>query len=144
MSVTDLPAINATLNGISATLLAAGWVFIKRDNRAAHRNCMIGAFCVSTVFLCCYLYYHAHAGHTTFRDPAWFRPFYLGLLISHVLLAAAIVPMILMTLNHAWRERFDAHKRIARWTLPLWMYVSVTGVLIYLLLYQVFPQQAVQ
>jgi len=140
MSVTDLPAVNATLNGISAILLMAGYFFIRANRKIAHRNCMVGAFATSVVFLICYLTYHALAGHTSFKDPAWFRPYYLAFLASHVVLAAAIVPLVLITLSRALRERFEAHQKIARWTWPLWMYVSVTGVLIYLLLYQIFPQ----
>ena len=141
MSVSDLPAVNACLNSASAILLLAGYGYIRKKNQNAHRNCMIGALCTSTLFLACYLYYHAHAGRTTFRDPSWFRPFYLVLLLTHTVLAVAILPLIVMTVVRALRERFDRHRKIARWTWPLWMYVSVTGVLIYLLLYQVFPQQ---
>jgi uncharacterized membrane protein YozB (DUF420 family) len=147
MSVADLPAVNATLNGLSAILLWAGYYFIRRKNREAHRNCMIAAFVTSTLFLACYLTYHGylayylHRGPTVFRDPAWFRPIYLGILLTHTLLAMVIVPLVLVTLQRALRARFELHKRIARWTWPLWMYVSVTGVLIYLLLYRIFPQR---
>lgn len=141
MTLSDMPMINACLNSLSAVFLAFGYYFIKRNQKIAHRNCMVAAFITSTVFLACYLVYHFYAGRTTFRDPAWFRPIYLGILLTHTILAVAIVPMIFMTFIRAFRERFDAHKRIARWTWPLWMYVSVTGVLIYLLLYQIFPQQ---
>ena len=107
---------------------------------------MIAAFITSAVFLVCYITYHTylarylHCGPTVFRNPAWFRPIYLALLISHTILAVAIVPMVLVTLSRGLKERFDAHKRIARWTWPLWMYVSVTGVLIYFLLYHIFRQ----
>jgi uncharacterized membrane protein YozB (DUF420 family) len=140
MTFHDLPAVNATLNGLSAIFLTLGYIAIKRGNKIAHRNCMILAFCTSTIFLACYLYYHFHAGRTTF--PAnWFRPIYLTILLTHTVLAVAIVPMILMTLWRAKTERFELHKKIARWTWPLWMYVSVTGVVIYLLLYQIFPQK---
>lgn len=142
MSVNDLPAVNASLNGLSTLLLAAGFVCIKRGNKTAHRNCMVGAFCTSVVFLVCYLTYHYSAGHTTFQNPQWFRPIYLTLLATHVVLAVAIVPLILTTLFFAHKERFEKHRRIARWTWPLWMYVSVTGVVIYLLLYRIFPQGA--
>ncbi len=146
MSIHDLPAVNASLNGLSAFFLAAGFIFIKRGNKIAHGRCMISAFCASAVFLGCYLTYHGylalglHQGPTRFLNPAWFRPIYLAILLTHTLLAAAIVPMILMTLWRAKKERFEMHKKIARWTWPLWMYVSVTGVVIYLLLYQIFPQ----
>jgi putative membrane protein len=147
MSLADLPAVNATLNGLSAILLGAGYYFIRRKNREAHRNCMIAAFVTSTLFLACYLTYHGylayylHRGPTVFRDPAWFRPIYLGILLTHTLLAMVIVPLVLVTLQRARQARFEPHKRIARWTWPLWMYVSVTGVLIYLLLYRIFPQR---
>jgi putative membrane protein len=146
MTVHDLPAINATLNGLSAVFLTFGFYFIKRGNKIAHRNCMLAAFCTSVIFLACYLTYHTwlgvvlHQGPTRFLKPEWFRPIYLAILISHTLLAAAIVPLILITLWRAKKERFELHKKIARWTWPLWMYVSVTGVLIYLLLYQIYPQ----
>lgn len=140
MSIEDLPAVNATLNGISTILLAAGFIQIKRGNKAAHRNCMVGALVASTLFLICYVIYHKYAGHTRFADPAWFRPIYLFVLATHVPLAALQVPLILITFSHAVRGQFETHKRFARWTYPIWMYVSVTGVLIYVLLYQVFPQ----
>lgn len=141
MSIPDLPAVNASLNGCSAVLLGAGWILIKRGKKTAHRNCMIAAFCTSTVFLICYLVYHANAGRTEFHKPEWFRPIYLTLLATHTVLAAVIVPMILITLSRALKQRFDRHKVIARWTWPMWMYVSVTGVLIYYLLYVKFPQR---
>jgi uncharacterized membrane protein YozB (DUF420 family) len=142
MTVHDLPAVNATLNGLSAVLLTLGFIFIKRGNKIAHRNCMISAFVTSVIFLGCYLTYHATVKTVThFVDPAWFRPIYLTLLATHTILAAVIVPLILMTLWRAKKQNFEAHKKIARWTWPLWMYVSVTGVVIYLLLYQIFPQR---
>ncbi len=147
MSIYDLPAINASLNGLSAILLTMGFIFIRQKKITAHRNCMISAFCVSVIFLICYLTYHTylgvvlHKGPTRFLNPAWFRPIYLAILLTHTVLAIVIVPMILITLFRALRERFDKHKKIARWTLPLWMYVSVTGVVVYLLLYQIFPQK---
>ena len=141
MSISDLPAVNACLNSLSALFLTAGFIFIRRKNIPAHRNCMISAFVTSTVFLFCYLVYHAYAGRTTFKDPAWFRPIYLTILLTHTVLAVVIVPLILMTLSRALKQRFELHKKIARWTWPIWMYVSVTGVVIYLLLYQIFPQR---
>ena len=146
MTILDLPAVNASLNGLSATFLAAGFVFIRQKNKIAHRNCMIAAFVTSIVFLACYLTYHTyvgmvlHRGPTRFLEPQWFRPIYLAILLTHTVLAVVIVPMILMTLNRARRQDFEAHKRIARWTWPLWMYVSVTGVVVYWLLYIKFPQ----
>jgi uncharacterized membrane protein YozB (DUF420 family) len=137
-----LPALNACLNGLSAILLATGYVFIRRGRRIAHRNCMIAALTTSVLFLISYLTYHFTAQVITrFRDPAWFRPIYFGVLLTHTILAVAIVPMVLMTVSRALKQRFDRHRRIARWTWPLWMYVSLTGVLIYLLLYQIFPQR---
>lgn len=141
MTLHDLPAVNAALNGLSAVFLTLGFVFIKRGNKIAHRNCMVSAFVTSVIFLGCYLTYHATVKTVThFVDPAWFRPIYLTILATHTLLAAAIVPLILMTLWRAKKENFEAHKKIARWTWLLWLYVSVTGVVIYLLLYQIFPQ----
>ena len=146
MSLADLPAVNASLNGLSAILLSAGYAFIRRGNQRAHRNCMVAAFISSILFLASYVTYHGclalclHRGPTVFREPPGFRPVYLGILLTHTVLAAVIVPLAIITLRRALRHRFDAHRRIARWTWPLWMYVSVTGVLIYLLLYQIFPQ----
>ncbi len=141
MSVSDLPTVNACLNGLSALFLMAGYLFIRRKKVIAHRNCMISAVTTSVIFLICYVTYHYNAGRTVFKEPAWFRPLYLGILLSHTLLAVAIVPMVLVTLGRALKGRFDLHRRIARWTWPVWMYVSVTGVLIYLLLYHIFPQR---
>jgi uncharacterized membrane protein YozB (DUF420 family) len=146
MSPADLPIVNAGLNGLSAVFLGVGYYHIRKKNQIAHRNCMIAAFVSSTLFLACYLTYHGyvayylHRGPTVFRNPAWFRPIYLSILGTHTLLAIVIVPMVLVTLSRALRKRFDIHRNIARWTWPLWMYVSITGVLIYLLLYQIFPQ----
>jgi putative membrane protein len=147
MSPADLPPVNAGLNCLSAICLGAGYYFIRRKNRVAHHRCMIGAFVASTLFLACYLTYHGylvyylHRGPTVFNGPGWMRPIYLGILLTHTVLAMLIVPMALITLQRALRLRFDLHKKIARWTWPCWMYVSVTGVVIYLLLYQVFPRQ---
>ena len=141
MSLSDLPAVNASLNALSAVLLTVGHRFIKRGRPVAHRNCMIGALICSVIFLACYLYYHFHAGRTIFKNPPWFRPIYLTLLLTHTLLAVAIIPMIIITVRRAAKGRFDLHRKIARWTWPIWMYVSVTGVLIYFLLYQIFPQR---
>lgn len=146
MTILDLPPVNAALNGLSSLFLASGFVFIKRGNKIAHRNCMISAFVTSVIFLACYLTYHSylaivlHRGPTHFLRPAWFRPIYLAFLGTHTILAVAIVPLILRTLWLAKNERFEAHKQLARWTWPLWMYVSVTGVVVYFLLYQIFPQ----
>jgi len=141
MTVHDLPASNATFNGLAGVFLAFGYYFIRRGNKIAHRNCMIAAVCSSALFLAGYLTYHFTVkGVTHFRDPAWFRPIYLTLLITHLILAIVILPLILITLRFAIKGRFESHRKIARWTWPLWMYVSVTGVMIYYLLYIKFPQ----
>jgi len=142
MSLTDLPALNAALNTTSTLLLIAGYVCIRRQQRVAHRNCMLAACVTSVAFLTSYLIYHAQVGHTRFIEPAWFRPFYLVVLFTHLVGAIAIVPLVLLTLWRALRGRYEMHRRVARWTWPLWMYVSVTGVLIYWLLYHLFPQRA--
>ena len=139
MTLSDLPALNACLNGTSAVLLTAGFIFIKRKNERAHRNCMVAALATSTLFLASYLYYHFHAGRTVFPEN-WFKPIYLVILLTHTVLAVVIVPLIIAAVTQAVRRRFESHKKITRWTWPLWMYVSVTGVVIYLLLYQIFPQ----
>jgi uncharacterized membrane protein YozB (DUF420 family) len=141
MTLHDLPAVNGTLNGLSAILLSAGYYFIRKKNVIAHRNCMISAFITSVVFLICYLTYHIFVHHVTrFVNPPWFRPIYLTILLTHTTLAVVIVPLVLMTLSRALKARYELHKKIARWTWPLWMYVSVTGVVVYLILYQIFPQ----
>jgi uncharacterized membrane protein YozB (DUF420 family) len=146
MTIHDLPAVNATLNGLSAVFLVLGFIFIKCGKKIAHRNCMAAAFVTSVVFLGGYLTYHIylavvlHLGPTRFVQPAWFRPVYLAILFTHTMLAAAIVPLILVTLWRAKKQNFEAHKKVARWTWPLWLYVSVTGVVIYWLLYIKFPQ----
>jgi len=131
-------ALNATLNGTSAILLACGYAAIKNGKMKVHKAFMISAFAVSTVFLASYLIYHYRVGHVVFQGQGWIRPLYFALLISHTVLAIVIVPMILVTLRSAWLEKFDRHRIIARWTLPLWFYVSVTGVIVYVLLYQVY------
>ena len=137
--VAALPTVNAMLNTLSAVLLTAGFVFIRRRNVAAHRACMLGAFAVSVLFLACYLVYHAHAGSRPFTGQGWIRPLYFALLVSHIVLAAAIVPLALTTIYRglsAYRGlAVERHTRLARRTLPIWLYVSVTGVIVYLLLY---------
>lgn len=132
------PAINAVLNGCSAILLIVGRTLIARKKIAAHRAVMLTAFATSSLFLISYLYYHAHVGSVHFRGTGWSRPVYFTILTSHTILAAVIVPMVLITLSRALRQRFDRHRAIARWTFPLWLYVSVTGVVIYLMLYRIF------
>ena len=141
MSPSDLPAVNACLNGLSTVFLGCGYYFIKQKRELAHRNSMIAAVCSSALFLVSYLTYHFTVRAVThFRDPSWFRPFYLALLLTHTLLAVAILPMVIVTIILAIKKRFEVHRKVARWTWPLWMYVSLTGVLIYLLLYRIFPQ----
>ena len=130
------PPLNATLNGTSAVLLAVGHRFIKRGNMAAHRACMIAAVVCSTFFLASYLWYHAHVGSVRYPLHDWTRTLYLCILGTHTVMAVTIVPMVIGTLVLALRGRFDRHRSLARWTYPIWMYVSVTGVIIYLMLYQ--------
>ena len=139
MDYSIFPAINASLNGTSAVLLASGRVFIARGKMAAHRACMIAAVAASSVFLVSYLYYHAHVGSVRFRGVGWVRPLYFSILTTHTILAAIIVPLVILTLSRGLRSRFDRHRAVARWTFPLWMYVSITGVVIYLMLYKLFP-----
>src|SRR6476661_1897643 len=131
-------ALNASLNGVSAILLACGYVAIRSGKIAVHKAFMISAFCVSSVFLASYLLYHYRVGHVAFQGQGWIRPVYFALLLSHTVLAIVIVPLILVTLRRAWLEKFDTHRAIARWTLPLWFYVCVTGVIVYVMLYQVY------
>ncbi len=131
-------ALNASLNGLSGILLAGGYVAIRARKIQVHKRFMISAFVVSCVFLVSYLIYHYRVGHVAFQGRGLVRPFYFVLLISHTILAIVIVPMILVTLRRAWLQKFDKHKIIARWTWPLWFYVSVTGVIVYLMVYQIY------
>jgi len=131
-------ALNATLNGTSAILLAAGYAAIRAGKREAHKRFMMSAFFVSCVFLVSYLVYHYRVGHVAFQGQGWIRPVYFGLLTSHTILAIVIVPLILITIRRAWLEKFDKHKIIAKWTLPLWFYVCVTGVIVYVMVYQLY------
>jgi len=131
-------ALNASLNGVSALLLAGGYVAIRSGKMAVHKAFMIAAFTVSSAFLVSYLVYHYRVGHVAFQGQGWIRPVYFVLLLTHTVLAVVIVPMILVTLRRAWLQRFDRHRIIARWTLPLWFYVSVTGVIVYLMVYQFY------
>ncbi|HXW93601.1 MAG TPA: DUF420 domain-containing protein [Terriglobales bacterium] len=132
------PGLDASLNGTSAVLLLVGRGLIKRGRMAAHRVVMITALLSSSLFLTSYLYYHWHVGSVHFQGQGWLRPLYYTILTSHTILAGVIVPMIIITLSRALRERFDRHRAIARWTYPLWLYVSVTGVVVYLMLYRLF------
>ena len=137
MSVEQMPALNATLNGLATVFLLFGYFFIKRENREAHKKCMIAAFVTSAVFLSCYLWYHYHSpGHTVLRHPtAWINWLYYIILISHIILAALVVPMALRTVYLAWKQRWEAHRWWGKLTFPIWMYVSVTGVIVYNMLY---------
>ena len=136
MSIGDLPAVNATLNAVAATLLVVGYVEIRRGRIRQHRRAMLAAFGTSALFLLSYVVYHANAGSRPFTGQGPVRTVYFAILATHVVLAAAILPLALVTLSRALAERFDRHVPIARWTLPIWLYVSVTGVIVYLMLYQ--------
>ena len=131
-------ALNASLNGTSAVLLVCGYAAIRSGRMKIHKWFMISAFTVSTAFLISYVIYHIRVGHVAFQGQGWIRPVYFALLLSHTVLALVIVPLILITLRRAWLEKFDRHRAIARWTLPLWFYVSVTGVIVYLMVYQIY------
>lgn len=139
LALADLPALNAVLNATSAILLSAGYRFIRRRQITAHKRCMLTACATSALFLISYLTYHYYVGSMPFRGQGWVRPLYFTILISHTALAATIVPLAIMTLFRAWKADFRKHARLARWTWPIWMYVSVTGVIIYVMLYQLFP-----
>ena len=136
MNIRDLPALNACLNATAAVLLVVGWILIKRGRRQAHRKVMLAAVACSAAFLASYLVYHFNVGSVRFQRTGPIRTVYLSILLTHTVLATAIVPLVLVTLNHGLRERFDRHRRIARVTMPLWLYVSVTGVVIYWMLYR--------
>ena len=136
MTVSDLPALNATLNATSAVLLTTGWILIRRGRIAQHRAVMIAAVCTSILFLISYLVYHAQVGSVRFTKQGPIRAVYFTILLTHTVLAATIVPLVLVTLTRALRARYERHRRIARWTMPIWLYVSVTGVIVYLMLYQ--------
>lgn len=136
MDVRDLPALNALLNMTAAMLLIAGYRFIRQGRRDAHRAAMTAALAVSALFLTSYLIYHAQVGSVKFQKTGWIRPVYFTILISHTILAACVAPMALVTVWRAWKGRFDKHRRLARITLPLWLYVSVTGVVVYVMLYR--------
>ena len=138
MTVSDLPALNATLNATCFVLLTTGYVLIRRGHVAQHRAVMIAAFCTSVVFLASYLTYHAQIGSKPFQGQGPIRVVYFTILLTHTVLAAVIVPMVLMTLSRGLQRRDDRHRAIARWTLPLWMYVSITGVVVYVMLYRLY------
>ena len=136
-----LPTVNAILNGASAILIITGIVFIRRGRREGHRRFMLSAVGTSTLFLISYLWYHAHVGSVHFAGQGWSRPVYFSILTSHTLLALVTVPLVLVTLGRALRGRFDRHRASARWTYPVWLYVSVTGVVVYVMLYHLFAPQ---
>lgn len=141
MSISDLPALNASLNALSTVFLTLGYIFIKQRKQDAHRNCMIAAVITSAIFLIFYVLHKilVRGVHTPFGGEGPIRTVYYIMLISHILLAMAIVPLVLVTMSRALKQRWELHKKIARWTWPIWMYVSVTGVLVYFMLYQWFP-----
>lgn len=136
MTIHDLPALNASLNALSGVLLLAGYLMIRTRRIKQHRRCMIAAFIASSVFLVCYVVYHAQVGSVPFTRQGFVRPLYFTILVTHVTLAAAVLPLAIVTLSRGLKGRYPRHVRIARWTLPIWLYVSVTGVLVYVLLYQ--------
>lgn len=138
MHLTDLPAVNATLNGISAVLLMVGYVLVRQRKLEQHRRVMIAAFSTSVLFLICYVIYHANVGSKRFPGQGPIRSVYFFVLITHIVLAALVPPMAIITLSRGLRARYDTHRRIARWTLPIWLYVSVTGVIVYVMLYRMF------
>jgi uncharacterized membrane protein YozB (DUF420 family) len=130
-----LPAVNAALNSMSAALLVAGFFYIRSGKPQAHKTCMLAALACSTLFLISYLVYHYQVGSVPFKGQGWIRPVYFAILLTHTILAAVVVPLVLLTVTRGLRQRFDAHRRIARWTFPVWLYVSVTGVVVYWMLY---------
>ena len=136
MTVHDLPAVNASLNALSGILLLVGFTLIRARRIAQHRRVMLAAFTTSSVFLICYIVYHAQVGSVRFTRQGFVRPLYFTILITHVTLAAAVLPLAIVTLSRGLKARYPQHRRIARWTFPIWLYVSVTGVLVYVLLYQ--------
>jgi putative membrane protein len=139
ISTADLPTLNAALNSLSAVFLFTGYLFIRSKNQNAHRACMLVAFACSILFLISYLIYHYQVGSVPFKRQGWIRPVYFTILLTHTILAIAVVPLALVTLSRALREKFAAHRHIARWTFPIWLYVSVTGVVVYWMLYRLAP-----
>jgi putative membrane protein len=136
ISASQLPTLNAALNSLSAVFLCAGFFFIRGKNIRAHRACMLAAFGCSTLFLVSYLVYHYQVGSVAYKGQGWIRTIYFAILLTHTLLATAVVPLALITLSRALRQKFTQHRRIARWTLPVWLYVSITGVIVYVMLYR--------
>jgi len=136
VAISDLPALNATLNATSAVLLVTAWILIRRGRWIAHRNVMLAAVCTSVLFLISYLIYHAQVGSVRFTKQGPIRLVYFSILLTHTILAAVIVPMVIVTVWRGLAAKYDRHRRIARWTLPVWLYVSVTGVIVYIMLYR--------
>lgn len=136
MELSSFPALNASLNATTAALLVLGWFLIKSGRREAHRWTMVAAFLCSAVFLACYLWYHFHVGSVRFQKTGWIRPVYFTILLTHTILAVLVLPVILRTLYLAAKERFEEHRAAARWAFPIWLYVSVTGVTVYWMLYR--------
>jgi putative membrane protein len=139
MTISDLPAINASFNLLSTLFIATGWYLIRRGAWRRHMACMIGAVISSTFFLVGYIVYHVHVGEKSSGYTGWIAAIYFPILASHVLLAFVTLPLVILTLVPVFRRRWDRHRRIARWTIPIWLYVSITGVLVYLMLYKWFP-----
>ncbi|HEY6350355.1 MAG TPA: DUF420 domain-containing protein [Candidatus Angelobacter sp.] len=142
MDLNIFPAVNAGLNGASAVLLTTGRVLIRQRKVRLHRACMITAVATSSLFLASYLYYHAQVGSVHFPGEGWARPVYFTILISHTVLAALVVPLVVLSLTYGLRGKFERHRRLSRWTFPIWLYVSVTGVVVYIMLYQVYGAHA--
>ena len=140
LGIHDLPAVNATLNGLAAVLLITGYTFIRQGKINAHHKMMLAAFAVSCVFLVCYLVYHWNVGSVKFDKPGWIRIVYLWILGTHTILAATVPVLAIITLRRALKAQYERHRAIAKWTFPIWLYVSVTGVVVYVLLYHVKPQ----
>ena len=141
MDISWFPVVNASLNSLCTLLLVLGWLAIRGEQKGLHIACMVSALIVSSAFLACYLYYHKEVGSVKFLEQGWIRPVYFTILLTHTVLAAAVVPLVIITVIPALRGRFDKHRKWARWTLPIWLYVSVTGVVIYFVLYQWFPPE---
>jgi uncharacterized membrane protein YozB (DUF420 family) len=139
LTIHDLPTVNAFLNATAAVLLVWGFTLIKRKKIAEHRRVMLSAFAVSCIFLACYLTYHYNVGSGRFPRPGWVKTVYLTILTTHTILAVTVPVLAIITLNRALGGRFDKHRKIARWTFPIWLYVSVTGVIVYLMLYHLYP-----
>ncbi len=139
MDVTNLPHVNASLNGLASVFIALGWYFIGKGDKAAHKKCMIGALAVSVAFLACYLTYHFNSGLAKFGGEGWVRPVYFAILIGHVILAVVITPLVPWAVAMAIKGRFEVHKKIVRWAMPLWLYVSVSGVVVYAMAIHLYP-----